>query len=307
MRVIDSIYKNPNSSVNSYKRNLASVLHVSSFMKKVTVLAALALFLGSCKKDDSEGKDLKSYLVEEYAYVHEINGFYIVGSDETYKLNEGSVGASPKEIFEQEVTLFSSLLDQDEDGVVDDGLKAINEGLAKHFLFFSGHTKTEEELSEKQVVEENNLYVMAMKTDEWPFNRDFKGTGFSLSSLTSSTWRPDASCAVWEEVFHTITEAHAKVDADCGFQSGNFYRDKMEADISANTYDIEQQNQEENGQYDKVTATNEYIHQIWLIHHGGQSSALNSLQASVLQHMKDKGVPMKANPDYSKTLGTRLK
>ena len=44
----------------------------------------------------------------------------------------------------------------------------------------------------------------------------------------------------------------------------------MDDDIAAGTYDISDQNKEENGKYDRVTAVNEYIQQIWAIQFNGQ-------------------------------------
>jgi len=81
----------------------------------------------------------------------------------------------------------------------------------------------------------------------------------------------------------------------------------MEDDISDGTYDISEQNNLENGNYDKVTAVNEYIHQIWEINFSDQSDILNVHQTKALDFMIEKGVPMKLNANYEFILGKRLK
>lgn len=81
----------------------------------------------------------------------------------------------------------------------------------------------------------------------------------------------------------------------------------MDDDISDGTYDISEQNNLENGNYDKVTAVNEYIHQIWQINFSGQSDILNVHQKKALDFMVQKGVPMTVNPEYKFIIGERIK
>ena len=81
----------------------------------------------------------------------------------------------------------------------------------------------------------------------------------------------------------------------------------MDKDIQAKTYDISEQNAAENGNYDKVTAVNEYIHQIWAIAYAGQEIALNTHQKAALAFMKTKNVPMKLVPNYAHKIGKTIK
>jgi hypothetical protein len=146
-----------------------------------------------------------------------------------------------------------------------------------------------------------------MQTDNWPYIKDYNGTGWTINELNSSTWRPETMNALWEEVFHTLTEAYSRMDSELAFTEGAKLRQYMDDDIAAGTYDISVQNQEENGNYDKVTAVNEYIHQIWMIQFTGQEDKLNTHQKKALDFMRDKGIPMTLNPNYDQTLGTRVK
>ena len=68
-----------------------------------------------------------------------------------------------------------------------------------------------------------------------------------------------------------------------------------------------EQNDLENGDYDKITAVNEYLHQIWEINFSGQSDILNVHQKKALEFMIKKEVPMNVKPNYKFILGKRLK
>lgn len=255
----------------------------------------------------SSSSALETYLINNADYVHNINGFYIVGSAQTPSSNETTPGITGKDVFDHSVRLFSSFLDQDNDGKVDDDKVALNQQLAQKTLFVSGYLAMVDKISFANQVEGKGLYAMSMQTDNWPYVKDYNGKGWTIDKLNSSTWRPQAFNALWEEVFHTITEAISRSDNEFAFTSGKKLRQFMEDDISAGTYDISVQNAEENGNYDKVTAVNEYIHQIWAINFAGQASKLNSHQKKALDFMIAKNVPMNVNASYSMKIGNSVK
>lgn len=269
----------------------------------------------SCSKNDTlveEGgvtntNALETYLKANADYVHHINGFYIVGSAAKPTSSETTSGATGKDIFEHSVRLFSSFLDQNNDGVIDDDKKELNKWLAQKLVFISGPLSMVNKISAANLVEGKGLYGMSMQTDNWPYVKDYNGKGWTISELNSSTWRPQVFNALWEETFHTVTEAFSRVDPEFKFTTGGVLRKYMDDDIAAKTYDISVQNAEENGNYDKVTAVNEYIHQIWAINFAGQSNKLNSHQKKALEFMKKKKVPMQVNAGYTKMIGTKVK
>ena len=107
-------------------------------------------------------------------------------------------------------------------------------------------------------------------------------------------------CAVWEETFHTITEAFNRLGrtepqyADWGFGEGSHLGCLMQADIDAGGYDTEEQNRAEGGEYDFETAVNEYVHQCWLVHYAGHKSLLTGPKAQVIQLMeRTPGMPLR--------------
>lgn len=250
---------------------------------------------------------LETYLKDNADYVHNINGFYIVGSAVNPTSNETTPGTTAKNVFDHSVRLFSSFLDQDNNGVVDDDKKELNKQLAEKTLFISGPLNMVNKISEASQLSEKGLYGMSMQTDNWPYMKNYNGKGWVVNKLNSSTWRPENFNALWEEVFHTVTEAISRSDNSFAFTAGKKLRQLMDADIAAGTYDISVQNAEENGNYDKITAVNEYIHQIWAINFANQNVALNAHQKEALQFMKDKKVPMQVNADYNKIIGTKIK
>jgi len=274
---------------------------------KITLFfTALSLGIAACTKPAAQ-LTLEEYLKANCDYVHQINGFYIVGSSAVPSAQETTSGTTGKEIWEHSIKLFSNFLDQNDDGQIDADKTQLSTWLGQHLVFISGHLTLVDKISMAAPLESKGLYGMSMQTDNWPYVKAYNGTGWTVNSLTSSTWRPDTFNALWEEVFHTITEAYSRADNTFRFTEGGALRQYMDADIAAGTYDISVQNQAENGNYDKVTAVNEYIHQIWAINFAGQSNKLNSHQQSALQFMVNKGVPMTLKPTYNRMLGTKVK
>ncbi|NPD47471.1 hypothetical protein [Lentimicrobium sp. S6] len=273
---------------------------------KFTSIILIVISIAGCSKE-KRILDLETYLKSRCDYVHQINGFYIVSSNQKPNAMGTTSGTTAKEVFEHSVRLFSNFLDQNEDGIIDTELLELSNGLSENMIFVSGHLRFVDKVSFAKSVEDNNLYAMSMQTNNWEYIKNYNGKGWKLNSLNSSTWRPDIFNALWEETFHTITEAFSRFDNDFKFTKGSSLRNFMEADITAGTYDISVQNQEENGDYDKVTAVNEYIHQIWAIQFSGQEDKLNIHQKNALDFMINKKVPMTLNLNYNKTLGTRIK
>lgn len=248
--------------------------------------------------------NLCNYLVENASYVHEINGFYIVSSDQDPSKEYGFNAAS-LDVFNHSIKLFSSFLDQDNDGQIDKKYFNLNKGLSENLAFVIGHRGFVDDMT--QLIENYDIYGMGMFTDEWPYIPTYDGKGFLVKDLNSSLWRPKDEDATWEETFHTITEAFNRIDDDFKFSEGAYLRELMDDDIFNGTYDISEQNNLEGGGYDSETAVNEYIYQIWQINFSGQSNKLNSYQNKVLEFMFEKGVPMKLNPEYKFCIGERIK
>ena len=248
--------------------------------------------------------NLCNYLVENASYVHEINGFYIVSSDQDPSKEYG-FNAAPLDVFNHSIKLFSRFLDQDNDGQIDKKYFNLNKGLSENLAFVIGHRGFVDDMT--QLIENYDIYGMGMFTDEWPYIPTYDGKGFLVKDLNSSLWRPKDEDATWEETFHTITEAFNRIDDDFKFSEGAYLRELMDDDIFNGTYDISEQNNLEGGGYDSETAVNEYIYQIWQINFSGQSNKLNSYQNKVLEFMFEKGVPMKLNPEYKFCIGERIK
>jgi len=286
---------------------LAFFFHFSSCKKDNTTPSSKTSTAATATTKQSSNPMLENYLKKNCSYIHNIEGFYIVGSDEKPDPIVTTPGTTAKEIFDHSVRLFSNFLDQDQDGVIDPDKKTLSKWLAKHLIFISGHLKFVDKISFSPLVESNKLYGMSMQTDNWDYVKSYTGKGWTFTTLNSSTWRPDPFNALWEETFHTITEAYSRADKEFKFTVGGKLRKYLEDDIAAGTYDISKQNKEEKGQYDKVTAVNEYIHQIWAIHFAGYEKKLNSHQLKALNFMKSKGVPMTLNPNYNKIIGKRIK
>jgi len=249
--------------------------------------------------------EMCNYLMEKASYVHEINGFYIVSSDEIptkeYGFNHTSI-----DVFNKSIKLFSSFLDQNNDGNIDQEYLSLNTALSENLTFVIGHRDFVDKIT-YNTEKKYGVYGMGFFSDSWPYIPSYDGKGFLVNKLNSSMWRPENFDATWEETFHTITEAFNRIDDDFKFSKGGYLRKLMENDILDGSYDISEQNNLEKGNYDKITAVNEYIHQIWQINFSGQSNILNEHQKKALDFMIKKGVPITLNNNYDLILGKRLK
>ena len=249
--------------------------------------------------------EMCNYLMKNASYVHEINGFYIISSDEI-PTNEYGFNHNSLDIFNKVIKLFSSFLDQNNDGNIDQEYLKLNTGLSENLAFVIGHRDFVDKITHK-IESKYRVYGMGFFSDNWPYVPTYDGTGFLVNELNSSMWRPEHFDATWEETFHTITEAYNRIDDDFKFTTGAYLRELMDQDISNGTYDISEQNDLENGGYDSETAVNEYIHQIWQINFSGQADKLNIYQKKALEFMIMKGVPMVVNPNYKFIIGERIK
>lgn len=250
-----------------------------------------------------QNSELEALLKPHFAHIYRIGGFYVVGTDEP-PLETDQRSATGEQVVEQAARLFVSLLDANNDGAVDD--QAQLDALAERFVFAVGHHRTLEPL-EQSIDRQSGRYVMSMKSDIWPYMPSWNGTGFTLTALRSSMWRPARMSALWEEVFHTYTEAMASRLEAWNFEPGSPLGRAMQDDINAGDYDTEEQNREESGDYDVRTAANEYLHQIWVIQKGGLAEVLSQPQQRVLSLMRDQpGYPMTMDKDAALTLAAQV-
>ena len=257
------------------------------------------------KKYNNCKTEICNYLMDKSFYVHEINGFYIVASNEI-PTKEYGLSPNSSDIFNRAIKLFGSFLDQNNDGKIDQEYLELSKGLSENLAFVIGHRDFVDEVTEK-IERRYGVYGIGFFSDNWPYIPTYDGTGFLVDELNSSMWRPESFDATWEETFHTITEAFNRIDNGFKFSEGGYLRKLMDDDILDGTYDISEQNNLENGDYDKITAVNEYLHQIWEINFSGQSDVLNVHQKKVLEFMIKEEVPMTVNPNYEFILGNRLK
>ena len=276
-------------------------------MKKLIYLF-FTLILISCGKSKDYSNcntEICNYLMDKSFYVHEINGFYIVASNEV-PTKEYGFSPNSLDIFNKAIKLFGSFLDQNNDGNIDQKYIELSNGLSKNLAFVIGHRGFVDEVTEN-IETRYGIYGIGFFSDNWPYIPTYDGTGYLIDELNSSLWRPKYFDATWEETFHTITEAYNRIDNDFKFSEGAYLRKLMDDDILDGTYDISEQNDLENGDYDKITAVNEYLHQIWEINFSGQSDILNVHQKKALEFMIKKEVPMNVKPNYKFILGKRLK
>ena len=248
--------------------------------------------------------DLEACIPPKFKFVYRIGDFYILGTDERPRESDRD-DRQGKEVVLQAVRLFGSFLDSNEDGKVDD--PRLLKSLGDNFAFAIGSDRKlrpVEELIERRT----GRYVISMKTDRWPFFPNWSGRGFRFNGFEDSMWRPEPMNALWEECFHTITEAYCRCNKEWGFGKKSRLGLLMAEDIAAGNYDIERQNKMEGGEYDWETAVNEYVHQIWLANQAGRSAALTKSQKQVLEFMQSTpGFPMKVNPKYPLDISIRVR
>ena len=272
-------------------------------MYRIFLLLACTFFACSSKEDSPD--TLEAYLTKTFAHVARIGDFFIAAGDRKPKETDNA-SATGKEVFEAAVRIFESLLDQDEDGAVD--RPSLGTALAKHLVFVIDHTDVTNK-EEVKIQSEYGNYVMTMKSDIWPYMPSFntEDCGLNLTKLNTSMWRPETYNALWEECFHTVTEAQNRIDPSFNFGPSSILGGYMQSDITAGTYDISEQNNMEGGNYDFITAVNEYVHQIWLINACGNNEILNVHQRAVLARINTAGVPLTINTGYSLNLAEIVK
>ena len=246
----------------------------------------------------------ESEIPDRFTHVYRIGTFYILGTDQRPRETDRR-DRTGKEAVLQAVRLFSSLLDANADGQIDD--PELLATMGEKFAFAIGYDRTLRPI-EEQLDQKTGHYIISMKTDIWPFFPDWDGTGLKVNRLNSSMWRPRRMSALWEECFHVYTEAWNRHSKDWSFDKDGRLGRAMAADIKAGDYDIQEQNRMEGGDYDWNTAVNEYVHQIWVIQKGGQAASLTQPQQRVLKFMQEtKGFAMDMNKDYEGPIAVRVR
>lgn len=248
--------------------------------------------------------DFEKQIPPVFTHVYRIGNFYIMGTDQRPRETDRR-DRTGEEVVQQAVRLFSSLLDADADGQVDQ--PELLKTMGENFAFAIGADRTLRPIEDK-LDRQTGHYIISMKTDIWPFFPDWDGTGFRVKRLKSSMWRPRRMSALWEECFHVYTEAWNRRTDDWSFGKDGLLGRAMAADIDAGAYDIREQNRIERGDYDWNTAVNEYVHQVWVLQKGGQTDALTEPQQQVLEFMQQtKGFAMDMDKDYQKPLAVRVR
>ena len=126
--------------------------------------------------------------MEKASYVHEINGFYIVSSDEI-PTKEYGFNHTPIDVFNKSIKLFSSFLDQNNDGSIDQEYLSLNTALSENLAFVIGHRDFVDEITYK-TEKKYGVYGMGFFSDSWPYVPSYDGKGFLVNKLNSSMWRP---------------------------------------------------------------------------------------------------------------------
>ena len=229
--------------------------------------------------EDEEG--LRAYLAANFQIVSQLGG------DGSGGLYVCCMKEADAEVHAACVAHFERLLASPECG----DLRA---AVGQHFVFAVGPDGRQLERRERAVERRFGKYVMSMKLD-WPYEPGFEpGFGASeLAGFVSSCWRPAGYCATIEETFHTVTEACNRLQqegqhprfAGWDFGPAGVLGRAMQADIDAGSYDTEEQNREEGGDYDFVTAVNEWVHQVWAVYVAGHEEMLNAHRQVALELM----------------------
>lgn len=228
----------------------------------------------------SSENPLVAYLTQNFAVTRNIDGFVISAHKDTPTNNailDVAVDRFHKLFFtslEHDVDCTSSTTDNSRTSTRLHKLRStvLFEQVRSSFCFLIGKG-SELGKHEDEIERRFDIYPISMKTPDWPFNPEWQGLfGVDeITGFTSSMWRPESLCPVWEETFHVITEACNRLSCsgeigyeNWGFEKGDVLGRFMRADIACGEYDTKAQNREENGEYDFETAVNEYVHQVWV-------------------------------------------
>ena len=263
------------------------------------------LILSCTDKTNPKTDTLESYLLSKFSHVAKIQSFYIAAGNSA-PLETDDPNATAQDIFQMSIRIFESLLDQNEDGEVDN--QDLLNSLSSNLMFLIDHTEVTD-IEEEKIQNLFGNYVMTMKSNIWPYmpNFHYSDCDLEITELTTSLWRPSTYNALWEECFHTITEAQNRIIAEYSFEPNSIMGTYMQNDIDAGTYDISEQNDLENDGYDFNTGVNEYIHQIWLINLCESANILNEYQKGILTHIGNAGTPLTINSNYDLELAEVIK
>jgi len=270
---------------------------------------------------------IRESLPAEFTNVARIGWFFIIGTSNMQKYEEYENDDLPAEvneddIFDQVCAAFCSLLDPEDQGTVLNNplLKALEDNfcfcIASESKLEKGIENDEKSRTLEQFInEEIGLYCMTMKSNCWPFHPDYdpaSATGYDdQECLHTPCWRPDGISALWEECFHTITEACSRTLPEWSYEMDSFLGQQLKQDIDQGNYDVARVVETEGGPpdckygcepgkgYDWKTAVNEWVHQIWEIQQAGRTDVLTDPQKEVLEFMSSTpDFPMKIDIGY---------
>ena len=247
--------------------------------------------IGSSDDASSDGNvTLEAYLQSRFVYVSRINNFYIAGTDQT---PGNTTHASPtgRVLFDAAVNIFESLLDQNEDGVIDHDNQMVY--LEGYFVFIIGHQNITD-IEKDAIAAAFNLTVRTMTSDVSAFNPDYNIETFNVDvlALESASWTPIGWNEIYEEAFNTLTETVRKQHPTAfSFAQGSPLGDLLENDIAAGNYEI--------GQLSFENAVSQYLMQIFILKaRGVEQTILNPTQLSVLSYMETYHVPTSIDRNY---------
>ena len=106
-------------------------------MRRNIIIIFSSIIFSCTNESKPKQNSLESYLINNFNYVAKIDSFYIAAGDRRPKETD-TPSATGKDVFEMSVRIFESLLDQNEDGAIDN--PAFVESLASNLMFLIDHT-----------------------------------------------------------------------------------------------------------------------------------------------------------------------
>ena len=212
-------------------------------------------------------------------------------------------------MFDAIVNTFESLLDQNEDGVIDhnDQLQT----LENYYVFIIGHQNITD-IEVTAIQNSFNLTAMPIRSDIDAFVPEFNIETFTVDilALESASWAPIGWNEIYNQAFHTFTEStKSRHPTEFSFAQGSILGDYLESDIASGTYETETRNVALGGAsgtnfssfYPFETAVKEYLKQIFILKARFTQSAnhiLNPTQLNVLAYIESYDVPTSIDPNY---------
>lgn len=251
---------------------------------------------------------IEESLPAEFTNIARIGSFFIIGTGDPERFNEADQATvDENELFDAACAAFCSMLDPEGTGTVTN--KPLLKALEDTMTFCVAPNKLCSEVD--HVINETiGLYCLTYRSDLMPFNRDYdptSATGFDgQECMKTSYWRPNKHSALWEECFHTVTEALNRSEAPgWSYEMDSHLGQLLKQEIDQGDYDISKQCEDEGGApgckygdqntYNWRTAVNEWVHQIWQIQAAGRTDVLTDAQLEVVEHMT-------STPDFPTTM-----